>query len=460
MRAEGSNIDLFQGFSGNYSPWFSFMEAVMTQLELAKKGIISPQMKSVAQREGVEAESIRQGVAKGTIVIPANIKHANLTPCGIGQGLSTKVNANIGTSSDYGDVDTELEKLRIAIDSGADAVMDLSTGGDISAIRQAIIASSSVPIGTVPIYQAGIEAINRRGAIVKMTVDDILTAIEEQARDGVDFMTVHCGVTLSAIARLKQQSRVTDVVSRGGAFLIGWMLHNECENPLYEYYDRLLEIAREFDVTLSLGDGMRPGSLADATDRAQVEELLCIGELVERAQEAGVQVMVEGPGHLPMNQIEANVQLEKSICKGAPFYVLGPLVTDIGAGYDHITGAIGGAMAAAAGADFLCYVTPAEHLSLPDPDDVRLGVIASRIAAHAGDIAKGVKGATEWDRKMSVARKKLDWEEQAKLALDSERSRQVHSKQHASAGSACSMCGKFCAMELVGKYLGASATRC
>ena len=432
----------------------------MTQLELAKKGIISQQMKSVAKREGVEVEFIRQGVAKGTIVIPANIKHANLIPCGIGQGLSTKVNANIGTSSDYGDVDTELEKLRVAVDSGADTVMDLSTGGDISAIRQAIIASSAVPIGTVPIYQAGIEAINRRGAIVKMTVDDILTAIEEQARDGVDFMTVHCGVTLSAIARLKQQGRVTDVVSRGGAFLIGWMLHNECENPLYERYDRLLEIAREFDVTLSLGDGMRPGSLADATDRAQVEELLCIGELVERAQQAGVQVMVEGPGHLPLNQIEANVQLEKSICKGAPFYVLGPLVTDIGAGYDHITGAIGGAMAAAAGADFLCYVTPAEHLSLPDPEDVRLGVIASRIAAHAGDIAKGVKGATEWDRKMSVARKKLDWEEQAKLALDSERSRRVHSKQHASAGSACSMCGKFCAMELVGKYLGVSATRC
>jgi len=431
----------------------------MTQLELAKKGIISQQMKSVAKREGVEVEFIRQGVAKGTIVIPANIKHANLTPCGIGQGLSTKVNANIGTSSDYGDVDTELEKLRVAVDSGADTVMDLSTGGDISAIRQAIIASSAVPIGTVPIYQAGIEAINRRGAIVKMTVDDILTAIEEQARDGVDFMTVHCGVTLSAIARLKQQGRVTDVVSRGGAFLIGWMLHNECENPLYERYDRLLEIAREFDVTLSLGDGMRPGSLADATDRAQVEELLCIGELVERAQQAGVQVMVEGPGHLPLNQIEANVQLEKSICKGAPFYVLGPLVTDIGAGYDHITGAIGGAIAAAAGTDFLCYVTPSEHLSLPDAEDVRQGVIASRLAAHAGDIVKGIKGAAERDRKMSIARKRFDWEEQARLSLDPERARRVH-RQHASVGQACSMCGKYCAMELVEKYLGVSSPRC
>jgi len=431
----------------------------MTQLELARKGVVSPQMVQVAQGEKVEAEFIRQGVAGGVIVIPANIKHSNLVPCGIGQGLKTKVNANIGTSSDFGNIDTELEKLRVAIDSGADTVMDLSTGGDISAIRRAIIAASPLPIGTVPIYQAGIEAIDRYDAIVKMTVDDLFAVIEEHARDGVDFITVHCGVTQSAIARLKQQGRVTDVVSRGGAFLIGWILYNERENPLYEYYDRLLEIAREFDVTLSLGDGMRPGSLADATDRAQVEELLIIGELVERAQQAGVQVMVEGPGHLPLNQIETNVQLEKAICKGAPFYVLGPLVTDIAAGYDHITGAIGGAIAAAAGTDFLCYVTPAEHLSLPDPEDVRQGVIASRIAAHAGDIVKGVKGAEQWDRKMSLARKRLDWEEQARLSLDPERSRRVHSK-HATAGTACSMCGEYCAMELVEKYLGISTPRC
>ena len=430
----------------------------MTQLELAKEGIISSQMKLVAQQEGVDAEFIRQGVAKGTIVIPANINHTNLVPCGIGQGLKTKVNANIGTSSDFGSIDTELEKLRVAIDCGADTVMDLSTGGDISAIRRAIIASSSVPIGTVPIYQAGIEAIDKRGAIVKMTIDDLFAGIEEHAGDGVDFITVHCGVTRSAVAKLKQQGRVTDVVSRGGAFLIGWMLYNERENPLYEYYDRLLEIAREFDVTLSLGDGMRPGSLADATDRAQVEELLVIGELVQRAQQAGVQAMVEGPGHLPLNQIEANVQLEKAICKGAPFYVLGPLVTDIAAGYDHITGAIGGAIAAAAGTDFLCYVTPAEHLSLPDPEDVKQGVIASRIAAHAGDIVKGVNGAEDWDKRMAMARKKLDWKEQARLSLDPELSRQVHSK-HASAGVACSMCGEFCAMELMEKYLGISAPK-
>jgi phosphomethylpyrimidine synthase len=431
----------------------------MTQLELAVKGIISPQMTLVAQQEGVEAEVIQQGVAKGTIVIPANTNHTNLVPGGIGQGLRTKVNANIGTSSDFGNIDTELEKLRIAIDSGADTVMDLSTSGDISTIRRAIIASSSLPIGTVPIYQAGIEAIDRHGAIVKMNIDKLFAAIEEHARDGVDFITVHCGVTQSAIARLKKQGRVADVVSRGGAFLIGWIIYNERENPLYEYYDRLLDIARQFDVTLSLGDGMRPGSLADATDRAQVEELLVIGELVQRAQQAGVQVMVEGPGHLPLNQIEANVLLEKAICKGAPFYVLGPLVTDIAAGYDHITGAIGGAIAAAAGADFLCYVTPAEHLSIPDPEDVKQGVLASRIAAHAADIAKGVKGAEEWDMKMSVARKKFDWEEQARLSLDPERSRQVHSK-HASAGAACSMCGEYCAMALVEEFLGISASRC
>ncbi len=431
----------------------------MTQLELAKKGIISPQMNTVAEAEGVDAELVRQGVEKGTIVIPANVNHANLVPRGIGQGLSTKVNANIGTSSDFGDINSELEKLRVATSAGADAVMDLSTGGDISAIRREIITRSALPIGTVPIYQAGIETIDKQGAIVKMTADDLFAAIEEHARDGVDFVTVHCGVTRSAIARLKAQGRVTDVVSRGGAFLIGWMLYNERENPLYEHFDLLLEIARAFDVTLSLGDGMRPGSLADATDRPQVEELLTLGELVQRARQAGVQVMVEGPGHLPMNQIETNVRLQKAICKGAPFYVLGPLVTDIAAGYDHITGAIGGAIAAAAGADFLCYVTPSEHLSLPDLDDVKQGVIASRIAAHAADIVKGVRGAEERDLKMSVARKRLDWEEQIRLSLDPERSRRVHSR-YTSAGSACSMCGEFCAMALVEKYLGVKAAKC
>ncbi|MCX6003772.1 MAG: phosphomethylpyrimidine synthase ThiC [Chloroflexi bacterium] len=431
----------------------------MTQLGLARNGIISPQMQIVAEQEKLDAEFIRRGIAEGNIVIPANINHKNLIPFGIGKGLRTKVNANFGTSSDYGNTETELEKLGVAIDCGADTVMDLSTGGDIAAIRRAMIKASPVPIGTVPIYQAGIRAIEEYGAIVKMSVDDIFSVIEEHARDGVDFITVHCGVTRSAIARLKEQGRVTDVVSRGGAFMIGWILHNGQENPLYDYYDRLLEIARQYDVTLSLGDGMRPGCLADATDHAQVEELLVLGELVERAWKAGVQVMVEGPGHVPLNQIEANVKLQKAICKGAPFYVLGPLVTDIGVGYDHITGAIGGAIAAAAGADFLCYVTPSEHLSLPDVEDVRQGVIAFRIAAHAADIAKGVKDAAEWDRQMAQARKRLDWETQMKLSLTPEYSREVHLK-HTSGGEACSMCGDFCAMRLVGEYLNISAQRC
>jgi phosphomethylpyrimidine synthase len=331
--------------------------------------------------------------------------------------------------------------------------MDLSTGGDIPEIRRAIISACSVPLGTVPIYQASIEALAKHGAMVDMTADDLFEVIEQQACDGVDFMTVHCGVTLRAIDQLKKQKRVADIVSRGGAFTTAWMLHNGCENPLYEQYDRLLEIAHRYDFTLSLGDGLRPGCQADSTDRAQVEELLTLGELVQRAREAGVQVIVEGPGHLPLNEVETNVRMQKSICRGAPFYVLGPLVTDIAAGYDHITGAIGGAVAAAAGADFLCYVTPAEHLSLPDIEDVRQGVIASRIAAHAGDIVKGVQGAAERDRKMSVARKNLDWAEQERLALDPERFHASHLK-HRSEGTACSMCGKYCAMQVVEKYLG------
>ncbi len=431
----------------------------MTQLELARKGSVSPQMRAVAKNEGLDAEFICQGVAAGKIVIPCNPNHTNLIPCGVGEGLRTKINANLGSSSDYGNINTELEKLRIAIKAGADTVMDLSTGGDIAGLRHAVISESPLSLGTVPIYQAGIEAINRHGAIVKMAPDEFFAVIEEHGRDGVDFITVHCGITQSAISRLKQQGRVADVVSRGGAFLIAWMLYNERENPLYEQYDRLLDIARRYDMTLSLGDGLRPGSLSDATDRAQVEELLTLGELVDRARQAGVQAMVEGPGHVPLDQIEMNMRLQKAVCKGAPFYVLGPLVTDVAAGYDHITSAIGGAIAAAAGADFLCYVTPAEHLGLPDAEDVRQGVIASRIAAHAGDIVKGVKGAREWDRQMSVARKHLDWETQARLSLDPEHFRCIHSK-HATAGTTCSMCGKYCAMALVGEYLGTVKAKC
>ena len=431
----------------------------MTQLELARKGTVSPQIKHVAEKEGVETDLIIRGLADGEIIIPANVNHTNLIPCGIGRGLRIKINANIGTSSDFCDLNTELRKLQTAIDFGADTVMDLSTGGDISAIRRAIMNACTVPVGTVPVYQAGIEAIENRGAIVNMGADDIFAVIEEHAKDGVDFLTVHCGVTQASLARLKKQGRMTDVVSRGGAFLIGWMLHNDKENPLYQYYDRLLDLALQYDFALSLGDGLRPGCLADATDRAQIQELIILGELVERSKEAGVQAMIEGPGHLPLNQIATNVQLEKSLCRGAPFYVLGPLVTDIGAGYDHITAAIGGAIAAAAGADFLCYVTPSEHLSLPGIEDVKEGVIASRIAAHAADIVKGVKSAKEWDEQMSRARKALDWKTQVKLSLDPELSQQVHSKIPAS-GATCSMCGKYCAMAIVEKYLGISARKC
>ena len=431
----------------------------MTQIELARKGTVSSAIKYVAQREQLAEDFICEYLAAGKIVIPVNRNRHISHVCGIGKGLKIKVNANIGTSSDYGTIPSELEKLHVAVKYGSDTVMDLSTGGDIKAVRQAILKESTVPIGTVPIYQAMIEAGKKYGPLVEATVDDIFSAIEQQAEEGVDFMTVHCGVTQAAINSLKSQRRVTDVVSRGGAFLIGWMLYHQMENPLYEHYDRLLDIARKYDVTLSLGDGMRPGSLADATDRPQIQELITLGELVQRAWDAGVQVMVEGPGHLPLDHIGMNMQLQKSLCHEAPFYVLGPLVTDIGAGYDHITSAIGGAIAGAYGADFLCYVTPAEHLCLPDAQDVKNGVIASRIAAHAADIIRSGGKAAAWDRKMSIARKNLNWESQADLSLDPEKVRSLHSK-YSIKGRACSMCGDYCAMDLVEKYLGITATKC
>ena len=430
-----------------------------TQMELARRGELPAAAAVVARDENIDPETVRRGLARGTIVIPVNAAHQALKPRGIGAGLTVKVNANIGTSTDFSDSAGELEKLDTAVRAGADAIMDLSTGGDIKALRRAVIARSPIPVGSVPIYQAGVKAMADYGAIIKMTADDMFNAIADHAADGVDFVTVHCGVTRAAIRRLKEQGRVTDVVSRGGSFLMAWMLHNERENPLYEQYDRLLDISREYDLTLSLGDGLRPGSLADATDRAQVEELLTLGELVRRARDAGVQVMVEGPGHIPLHQVETNVRMAKSLCDGAPFYVLGPLVTDVAAGYDHITGAIGGALAAWAGADFLCYVTPAEHLGLPEAEDVRQGVIASRIAAHAADIAKGIPQAADWDYKMSLARKKLDWAAQARLSLDPERAKQVREKRGTSS-EACSMCGDFCAMELTARFLGGKANQC
>lgn len=430
-----------------------------TQSELARKGSVSDVMAKVARDEQVPVEQIQKGLADGTIVLPANNRRSLASPRAIGKGLRTKVNANIGTSASVGDAVSELEKLDAALAAGTDAIMDLSTGGDLPAIRRAITARCPVPVGTVPIYQAAVQATEQRGSIVDMTVDDLFTAIEDHMAEGIDFVTVHCGITQSAITRLRERGRVTDVVSRGGSFLIGWMLHNEKENPLYEQYDRLLELAVKYDSTLSLGDGMRPGSIADASDGAQLEELITLGELVRRARSAGAQAMVEGPGHVPLDQVAANIMMEKTLCDSAPFYVLGPLVTDIGAGYDHITGAIGGAIAASAGADFLCYVTPSEHLSLPGVQDVKEGVIASRIAAHAADIVKGVKGASEWDLRMSLARKQLDWDSQIKLSLDPEKARSVHNRHH-TGNSACSMCGPFCAMEIMAKHLGTTYVKC
>jgi phosphomethylpyrimidine synthase len=363
------------------------------------------------------------------------------------------VNANIGTSPDHIDLAEEVEKAKVAIDVGADAVMDLSTGGDLDKVRRDILKACTVPLGTVPIYQAAIEAITETGALVKMTTEKIFEVIERQAQDGVDFMTLHCGVTQNTLQRLKHQGRVTDIVSRGGVFLTTWMIANNRENPLYEDYDRLLAIAEKYDITLSLGDGLRPGSLADATDQAQIGELVLLGELAQRAWKQDVQAMIEGPGHLPLDQVEYNVLLEKRLCRGAPFYVLGPVVTDIAPGYDHITSAIGGAWAAAAGADFLCYVTPGEHLRLPKVEDVREGVIVTRIAAHAADIVKGVKGAVEWDHKMAQARKDLNWEEQIRLSVNPELARKMREESSPRLSDVCTMCGEYCALKLVKKAL-------
>ena len=424
-----------------------------TQMQLARQGIITEAMKIVAEQEKVSPEFIREGVAKGTIAICCNVNHKNLIHRGVGEGLKVKVNANIGTSSSYPDPEPELKKLEAAIAAGADSVMDLSTGNNISASRKAIIDASTVMVGTVPIYQITVETIQKRGAVVEMTKEDIFDVIRQQAKDGADFMTIHCGINRQVLKALVDEGRVMDVVSRGGSFITGWMLHNDKENPLYEYYDEILDICEEYDVTISLGDGLRPGCIADATDRAQIQELLNLGELTQRAWDRGVQVMVEGPGHVPYNQIAANMQLQKRICHGAPFYVLGPLVTDVAPGYDHITGAIGGTLAAISGADFLCYVTPAEHLGLPDLEDVRQGVIASRIAAHAADLAKGNKEAWAWDLAMAKARKELDWKTQLELALDPVRAVEYRNKKNKSDDEACSMCGDYCAVKIVGQYL-------
>ena len=424
----------------------------MTQIEAARAGIVTKEMEEVAKAENRPVEFIMEGLKKGTIVIPKNKNH-DVKPVGIGEGLRTKVNANIGTSSDIAELDMELEKLKAAVEAKADSVMDLSTGGDLDYIRRKILEESPIVVGNVPIYQAAVEVAAKKGSIAYMTEDDIFSTIEKQAKDGIDYMTLHCGVTRETLERLIRQGRVEDLVSRGGTFLSVWMLYNKKENPLFEHFDRVLEIAKEYDVTLSLGDGFRPGAIADATDRAQIHELILLGELHKRALEAGVQSMIEGPGHVPINQVIMNAQIEKSLCEGAPFYVLGPVVTDIAPGYDHITSAIGGALMAAYGADFLCYVTRAEHVRLPTPEDVREGVIVTRIAAHAADIAKGIPGAFEWDLEMSKARKALDWKRMIELSIDPEYVKKERESSLPKEDDVCTMCGKFCAIKLLNKAL-------
>ncbi|MDI6884162.1 MAG: phosphomethylpyrimidine synthase [Hadesarchaea archaeon] len=417
----------------------------------AKRGKATPEMEAVAKAEGKSVEFIRKGVAAGRLIIPRNMKRENLDVRGIGEGLRTKVNANVGTSPDYANIEEEVEKARVAVKYGADTVMDLSVGGDIDEVRRQILRAVNVPMGTVPIYQAGIEAA-KLGDVVDMSSDDIFNAVRRHAEDGVDFVTVHCGVTRAAVEALRRSGRLLDVVSRGGSFLAAWIIHNERENPLYKEFDYLLELAREFDLTLSLGDGMRPGCLADASDMAQFQELLTLGELVERAWAKDVQVMVEGPGHLPLDHIEANVRIEKAVCKGAPFYVLGPIVTDIAPGYDHLVGAIGGAIAAWAGADYLCYVTPAEHLCLPGLEDVREGVVATKIAAHVADLIKGI--GEKRDDEMARARKNLNWAKQFELAIDPEKARELRKRRPPAIDpNVCTMCSKWCAIKMVDTYL-------
>ena len=421
---------------------------MMTQIEQAKKGIVSNEMKIVAAAEKIEAEKLRQLIAEGKIVIPCNINHKNLVPIGIGKFLKTKINANIGTSGDFDLIEDELKKIDNVIQYKSDTVMDLSTGGDVDKIRRALIERCTIPFGNVPIYQMAKEVAFKGGKFVQLSFDEMLTYIENQAKDGVDFMTIHAGLTRRSIDKLRKQGRITGIVSRGGSITTGWMLHNDKENPFYEHFDKILEVAYKYDVTMSLGDGLRPGCLSDGTDWGQLEELLTLGELVKRSRAANVQVMVEGPGHLPIGHIETNIKLQKSVCDEAPFYVLGPLVTDIAPGYDHITSAIGGAIAASAGADYLCYVTPTEHLGLPGEDDVKEGIIASRIAAHVADIAKGIPGAIEMDNNMARARASLDWSKQQECCIDPVKFQKIRSERSSST-DACSMCGDLCVYKVL-----------
>ena len=421
-----------------------------TQMDAARKGIITKEMEIAAKKENMDVKELMEYMAKGQVIIPCNKLHTSIEPNAIGSMLKTKINVNLGISRDWKDMDMEIEKVNNAVKMGAESIMDLSSYGDPRTFRKRLTKECPAMIGTVPIYDA---VVYYHKPLKEITSKEWIDIVRMHAEDGVDFMTIHCGINKATAGRFKANRRLTNIVSRGGSIIFAWMEMTGEENPFYEHYDEILDICREYDITMSLGDACRPGCLKDASDISQIEELVTLGELTARAWEKDVQVMVEGPGHMPMNQIAANMEIQKTICKGAPFYVLGPLVTDIAPGYDHITAAIGGAIAAASGASFLCYVTPAEHLRLPSLDDVKEGIIASRIAAHAADIAKGVKGAIEWDHQMSLARKKLDWEEMFDICIDPEKARRYRAEAKPEKEDTCSMCGNFCAVKNMNRIL-------
>ena len=426
------------------------MRNYSTQMEAARKGIITPELEVVAKKERMTTEELLPLVASGKVVICANKNHKCIDPEGVGSMLRTKINVNLGVSRDCKDYDVEMQKVMEAVNMGAHAIMDLSSHGNTIPFRRKLTSECPAMIGTVPVYDS---VIHYQRDLDTLTAKDFIDVVRLHAQDGVDFVTLHCGITRKTIDQIRNHKRKMNIVSRGGSLVFAWMCMTGEENPFYEYYDEILDICREYDVTISLGDACRPGCLADATDVCQIEELVRLGELTKRAWEKDVQVMIEGPGHMPMNQIAANMEIQKTLCHGAPFYVLGPIVTDIAPGYDHITSAIGGAIAAMSGASFLCYVTPAEHLRLPDVDDVKEGIIATRIAAHAADIAKGLPGAMDWDHKMDVARKKLDWEAMFDVAIDPEKARRYRAESKPEKEDTCSMCGNFCAVKNMNRIL-------
>ena len=421
-----------------------------TQMDAARRGIVTKEMEAVAREENISIESLMEELAKGTVIIPANKNHKCLKPRGIGFSLKTKINVNLGTSRDCLDMQCEMAKVENAVKMGADAIMDLSSFGDTKVFRRKLTNECPATLGTVPIYDA---IVYYNKPLKEITAKEWIDVVRMHAEDGVDFMTIHCGINRNTAKRFKEAKRLTNIVSRGGSLIFSWMELTGNENPFYEYYDEILDICREYDVTMSLGDACRPGSIADSGDISQIEELVTLGELTKRAWEKDVQVMIEGPGHMPLNVIEANMKIQRTICKGAPFYVLGPIVTDVAPGYDHITSAIGGAIAATHGASFLCYVTPAEHLRLPNLEDMKEGIIASKIAAHAADIAKGLKGAKDWDNEMSTARKDLDWERMFSLAIDEEKPRRYRAESTPEHHDTCTMCGKMCAVRNMNKVL-------